>query len=85
MSIRRSVIVKCVDNCSTMSVDKFDDEDVYYVTFYRSYSLKSLWYRIKDAVKVLRGIDLCTHEVILEPEDFDKIVNFKDETVDKKH
>lgn len=76
-----SVIVKCTDNCSCMSIDKFNDEPYYYVTYYSSYGGTSLWYRIKSAWKVLKGGSVVNNELVLEPEDFQKILDFNKKVI----
>lgn len=76
-SEKRELIVKCTDNCSCVSVDKWSDEDFYYLTFYKSYTEKGLWFRLKKAFKVLMGRDIIGAELVLEEEDFNKIRKFK--------
>jgi hypothetical protein len=73
---KTEVIVKCVDNCSCMSIDKWSDDPAYYVTFYKSYQTKRLWFRIKDAISVLRGKDVVGTDIVLKQEDFQKLKNF---------
>jgi hypothetical protein len=76
MTDKKEVIVKCNDNCSCMSIDKWLDEEFYYVTFYTSYTSYTLWSKLKDIWKILRGKDITTHEIVLDEEDFNKIRNF---------
>ena len=73
---KSEIIVKCVDNCSCMSVDKFNDETDYYVTFYKSYGNKSFWGRVKEAWKTIRGLNSNFNEIILTQEDFKRLKNF---------
>ena len=73
---KKDIIVKCVDNCSCLSVNKFDDEDEYYVTFYKSYYKKRFFFRLKDALKTLLGKDVVGTEIVLSEEDFNKLKNF---------
>lgn len=76
MNNKKEMIVKCVDNCSCLSVDKFDNENEYYVTFYKSYSDKRFTYRIKDALNTLLGKNVVGTEIVLSGEDFNKLKNF---------
>ena len=73
---RSEVIVKCVDNCTCMSVDKFNDDTDYYITFYKSYGNKSLWGRVKEAWKSIRGLNTDLNEIVLTKEDYQKLRNF---------
>jgi len=73
---KNKIIVKCLDNCSCMSIDKWSDDPDYYVTFYKSYQKKTLWFRIKDAYNVLIGKDVVGTDIVLEPNDFQKLKNF---------
>lgn len=74
---KKEVIVKCADNCSCVSVDKWSDDDFYYLTFYKSYTERGLWFRLKTAFKVLMGQDIIGADLVLEKEDFNKIRKFK--------
>jgi hypothetical protein len=76
-SNKNELVVKCVDNCSCLSIDKWSDETDYYVTFYKSYQTMTFWYRVKDAIKILLGKDVVGTEVVLTENDFNKIKNFK--------
>jgi hypothetical protein len=76
-SSKSELIVKCVDNCSSLSIDKWSDEQDYYVTFYKSYQTKTFWFRVKDAIKILLGKDVVGTDVVLTENDFNKIKNFK--------
>lgn len=74
---KTELIVKCIDNCSCVSVDKWDDEQEYYFTFFKSYSKKKFWERVKDMFKVLKGDDVHTHEIILNEEDYEKLRTYQ--------
>lgn len=76
MNNKKEMIVKCVDNCSCLSIDKFDNENEYYVTFYKSYNNKRFTYRIKDALNTLLGKNVVGTEIVLSGEDFNKLKNF---------
>ena len=73
---RSEVIVKCVDNCTCMSVDKFNDDTDYYITFYKTYGNKSLWGRVKEDWKTIRGLNSDLNEIVLTKEDYQKLRNF---------
>ena len=75
--VKKEVIVKCFDNCSCMSVDKFDNESEYFVTFYNSYHDASIYRKIRDIFRIIRGRQINTSEVILTEEDYEKLRNFK--------
>ena len=78
MTKRTEVLVKCGDNCSAMSVDRFDGEgEEYYVTFYNSYEDCSWFKKIKTIWKVLKGRNIHNSEIILSPEEYNKLRNFK--------
>jgi len=72
---RSEVVVKCVDNCTCMSVDKFNDDTDYYITFYKSYGNKSLWGRLKEAWRAIRGLNSNLNEIVLTQEDYKKFKN----------
>lgn len=72
----KELIVKCSDNCSCLSVDKFPDDDEYYVTVYKSYAGKSFKQKIEAIYNIIFGGDIVKAEVILAPEDFEKLKNF---------
>jgi len=75
---KKEILVKCGDNCSAMSVDKFDDdEDEYFITFYNSYEDCSWFKKIKAIWKILRGRNIHNSEIILSKEEYNKLRNFK--------
>lgn len=73
----KSLIVKCNDNCSAISIDKWDDDGVYYITTYKSYNGVSFKGKIKDIWKIIKGLDVINNELILGTEEFNKIKKFK--------
>ena len=73
---KTEVIVKCTDNCSCLSIDKWDDDPEYFVTLYNSYTDASLSRKLSDIWKIIRGRQIHHTEVILSEEDFNKIRNF---------
>jgi len=73
---KKELILKCEDNCSCVSVDKWENEPIYYLTFYKSYPNKNLFGRIKDAFWHILGRDIVGTEVLLDEDDFEKIRNF---------
>lgn len=73
----KSLIVKCNDNCSALSIDKWDEDDVYYITTYKSYNGVSFMGKIKDIWKIIKGLDVINNELILDTEEFNKIKKFK--------
>ena len=76
---KKELIVKCVDNCSCLSVDKYDDCGDHYITLYKSYSGKSFWFRLKDIWKILVGDRVSSFDIVLSGEDFSKIKRFNSE------
>lgn len=73
---RTEIIVKCVDNCTCLSVDKFDDSTDYYITFYKSHGKKSLWGRIKSAWKTIKGDNEDLNEIVLTHDDYERLKKF---------
>lgn len=73
---KKSLIVKCDDNCSALSIDKWDD-DVYYITTYKSYNGVSFIGKIKDIWKILKGLDVINNELVINKKEFVKIKKFK--------
>jgi hypothetical protein len=77
MENKKELIVKCVDNCSCLSVDKWDGEDTYFITTYKSYATINWLDRIKDIIRIIKGDDVVGTEIILNENDYDKLRNFK--------
>jgi hypothetical protein len=77
METKKELIVKCTDNCSCLSVDKWDGEDDYFITTYKSYSTKNWLDRIKDIIRIIKGEDVVGTEIVLKESDYDKLRNFK--------
>ena len=77
METKKELIVKCNDNCSCLSVDKWDGEDDYFITTYKSYTDVSWLTRFKDIWKIIKGEDVVGTEIILKESDYDKLRNFK--------
>lgn len=62
-----------------MAIAKWDDENEYFITFYKSYE-NSFWYRFKEAFKyVFLGKDIIGTELILEEKDFGRLRNFNND------
>jgi hypothetical protein len=74
---RREVIVKCADNCSALSIDKWDGENEYFITTYKSYSGKNWYEKLKDIIRIIKGETVVDTEIILDETDFERIRNFK--------
>lgn len=72
---KKSVIVKCTDNCSCMSVDKWSDEDEYSITFYKSLE-KSFWHRLKEGIRYILGDDIISTDIILDEGEYNKLRKF---------
>lgn len=70
---KKSLIVKCNDNCSALSIDKWDEDDVYYLTTYKSYNSVSFINKITDIWKIIKGLDVINNELVLDNEEFNKI------------
>ena len=77
MENRKQLIVKCSDNSSCLSVDKWDDEKEYVVTTYKSYATKGWKSKLSDIWKIIKGDNVVDTELILFEEDFNKLRNFK--------
>ena len=73
MKDKKEVIVKCVDNCTSLSIDKWNEDEEYILTFYKSYSGKSFKEKIKDIFRILRGREVIGSELIIDKKSFDKI------------
>jgi hypothetical protein len=76
MESRKQLIVKCTDNCSCLSVDKWDDEKEYMITTYKSYATKGWKSKLSDIWKIIKGDNVVDTELILFEEDFNKLRNF---------
>ena len=76
---KKELIIKCVDNCCCLSVDKYDDCGDHYITLYKSYGRKSFWFRLKDIWKILTGDQISSFDIVLSEEDFNKIKRFNSE------
>jgi hypothetical protein len=74
---KKELIVKCNDNCSALSIDKWDDDDIYYITTYKSYSTKCFTEKLKDIWRIVKGEDVVGTEIVLKESDYDKIRKFK--------
>jgi len=74
---KTELIVKCTDNCSCLSVDKFDDEPLYFITTYKSYSAKDWRNRLVDIWSIILGHNVVDTEIILSEEEFNKLKNYK--------
>jgi hypothetical protein len=74
---RTEIIVKCKDNYSCLSVDKYDNENDYYITTYKSYSTKSFSERLEDIWRIIKGESVVDTELVLTEEDYNKLINFK--------
>jgi hypothetical protein len=76
MESRNQLIVKCADNCSCLSVDKWADEKEYVITTYKSYATKGWKSKLSDICKIIKGDNVVDTELILSEEDFNKLRNF---------
>lgn len=74
---KTELVVKCADNCSCLSIDKFEDEPMYYITTYKSYATKGWRDRLVDVWRVILGCNVVDVEIILTQEEFDKLKNYK--------
>jgi hypothetical protein len=77
MDEKKSLVLKCNDNCSALSVDNWDNDDIYFITTYKSYSTKSVTDRLKDIWRIVKGEDVIGTEIILNESDYDKLRKFK--------
>jgi hypothetical protein len=68
------LVIKCADNCSAISLDKFEDDETFFITFYRSFDRnKGVWFKLKTIWKILFGGIIHDTELILTKEDIVKI------------
>lgn len=72
---KKELIVKCTDNCSAMSIDHWENEEDYFIAFYKSHK-KSFFYRLKEAFKYILGKDIIEVEIVLNKEEFNQIRKF---------
>lgn len=77
MNNKKSLVLKCNDNCSAISIDKWDTDGIYFITTYKSYSTKSVTDRLKDIWRIVKGEDVVGTEIILNESDYDKLRKFK--------
>jgi hypothetical protein len=77
MKYQREVIVKCMDNCSCLSVERWDIGSEYVITTYKSYTDRSWKRKLMDIWKILKGESVVDVELILDKDEFQKLVNFK--------
>lgn len=76
MKDKTEVIIKCADNCSCMSVDKWDDDEEYFITFYNAYYDSTFGKKLGDIWKIIRGRQISTSELVVSKEDYEKLRNF---------
>ena len=76
--MKKELFIQCECQGEILKVDKFEDEQEYYLTVFRYYfpSL-SFFSRIKYAWKVLKGEGIQTAGIVLSYENFNKIKKFK--------
>lgn len=78
MATKTEVIVKCLDNCTALSIDKWDDAPEYFITLYSSFNRKTTFIqKLKFIFKILMGKKIYHYDIVLSEEDFNKIKNFK--------
>lgn len=71
---KKTLLLRCSCTCTAISIDKWDDEDEYYITFYPSYVAESSFFRrVKEAYKTLIGKNNEKFGVVLSTEEFNKI------------
>lgn len=76
MKNKNELIVKCLDNCSCLSVDRWDEEE-YIITTYKSYIDKGWKRKLMDIWKIIKGDKVIDVEIILTEENFEKLRKFK--------
>lgn len=74
---KSELIVKCTDNCSCLSIDKYVDEPMYYISTYKSYARKDWRDRMVDVWNILLGNNVVDTEIVLTEEEFSKLKNYK--------
>ena len=72
----KELIIRCEDGKSFISVDKFENESMYYITTYKSYKGKALRDRMIDAWGVILGFENVAAELVISAKDFDKLRKF---------
>jgi len=72
----KELIIRCEDGKSFISVDKFENESMYYITTYKSYKGKALRDRMIDAWGVILGFENVDAELVVSAKDFDKLRKF---------
>jgi len=76
----KELTVKCQDGCTAINLVKYSDEEEYFFNFYTSYdSYSSVFKRIKEAWRVLRGVYNEKFDAVLSAADFNKIQQFNKE------
>jgi hypothetical protein len=76
---KNEVIVKCDCNCSCMSVDYWEEDDLekqYFITYYNSYEGSTFLSKLKDIWKIIRGKRIYNSDLVLSEKEFNKIRNF---------
>lgn len=72
----KELIIKCENEKSFISVYKFENESMYYITTYKSYKGKAFRDRMIDAWGVLLGFENVDSELVVSSKDFDKLRKF---------
>lgn len=72
----KELIIRCEDGKSFISVDKFENESMYYITTYKSYKRKGFRDRMIDAWGVLLGFENVDAELVISAKDFEKLKKF---------
>lgn len=72
----KELIIRCEDGKSFISVDKFENESIYYITTYKSYKGKAFRDRMIDAWGVILGLENVDAELVISAKDFDKLRKF---------
>ncbi len=75
---KKELFIECNCHGEILKIDKFEDEEEYYLTVFKySFPSISFFRRIKYALDVLRGKGIITSDLVLSPENFNKIKKFK--------
>jgi len=74
----KKLFIECECYGEILKIDKFSDEDEYYLTVFK-YSFPSISFlrRIRYALDVLRGKGIQTADLVISKENFNKIKKFK--------